>query len=154
MSVEIGDKAPDFILPTDGNGTVTLSQIRGSKVVIYFYPRDDTPGCTTEARGFRDAFSEFSKAGAIIIGVSRDTVASHDRFKTKYELPFILGSDKDGKICELFGVWVEKSMYGRKYLGIERATFLIDKQGVVRRIWRKVKIPGHSAAVLAAAQAL
>lgn len=154
MSVEIGDKAPDFTLPTDGNGTVTLSQIRGSKVVIYFYPRDDTPGCTTEACGFRDAFPEFSKAGAIIIGVSRDTVASHDRFKTKYELPFILGSDKDGKICELFGVWVEKSMYGRKYLGIERATFLIDKQGVVRGIWRKVKIPGHSAAVLAAAQAL
>lgn len=154
MNLEVGDKAPDFTLPTDGNGTVTLSQFKGSKVIVYFYPRDDTPGCTTEACGFRDAFPELSKADATVIGISRDSIASHDRFKKKYELPFILGSDKDGSVCELFGVWVEKSMYGRNYMGIERATFLIDGQGVVRGIWRKVKIPGHSAAVLAATEAL
>ena len=114
MSIEAGDKAPDFTLPTDGGSSVTLSKLRGGNVIVYFYPRDDTPGCTTEACGFRDAFPAFGKAKATVIGISRDSVASHDRFKKKYELPFILGSDKDGTVCEAFGVWVEKSMYGRK----------------------------------------
>lgn len=154
MSLDVGDKAPDFTLPTDGAGSVTLSKLKGCNVIVYFYPRDDTPGCTSEACGFRDAFPDFGKLDAAIIGISKDSVASHDRFKKKYELPFILASDKEGKVCEAFGVWVEKSMYGRKYMGIERATFLIDKKGVVREVWHKVKIPGHAAAVLAAVEAL
>jgi peroxiredoxin Q/BCP len=152
MSVEPGDKAPDFTLPTDGGGSVTLSKLRGRKVVLYFYPKDDTSGCTAEACGFRDAFPRFGGIDATVIGVSRDSVASHDKFKKKYELPFTLAADVDGKVCERYGVWVEKSMYGRKYMGIERATFLIDETGVIRQVWRKVKVPGHVEAVLAAAQ--
>jgi peroxiredoxin Q/BCP len=154
MTLDVGDKAPDFTLPTDGDGSVTLSKLKGSNVIVYFYPRDDTPGCTTEACSFRDAFPDFGKVKATIIGISKDTVASHNRFKKKYELPFILASDKDGTVCEAFGVWVEKSLYGRKYMGLERATFLIDKKGVVRQVWRKVKVAGHAAAVLAAVEAL
>ncbi|HWG80949.1 MAG TPA: thioredoxin-dependent thiol peroxidase [Stellaceae bacterium] len=154
MSIEIGDKAPDFTLSTDGNGKVTLSKLRGQKVVLYFYPKDDTTGCTAEACGFRDSFPKFGKIEAAVIGISKDSVASHDRFKKKYELPFILASDADGKVCEAYGVWVEKSMYGRKYMGIERATFLIDEKGVARGVWHKVKVPGHVDAVLAAAKAL
>ena len=154
MSIEIGDKAPDFTLSTDGNGKVTLSQLRGQKVVLYFYPKDDTTGCTAEACGFRDSFPRFGKIEAAVIGISKDSVASHDKFKKKYELPFILASDADGKVCEAYGVWVEKSMYGRKYMGIERATFLIDEKGVVRDVWHKVKVTGHVDAVLAAAKAL
>jgi thioredoxin-dependent peroxiredoxin len=154
MSIEIGDKAPDFTLATDGNGKVTLSKLRGQKVVLYFYPKDDTSGCTAEACGFRDSFPKFGKVEAVVIGISKDSVAAHDKFKKKYELPFILGSDVEGKVCESYGVWVEKSMYGRKYMGIERATFLIDEKGVVRGVWRKVKVPGHVDAVLAAAKAL
>jgi peroxiredoxin Q/BCP len=154
MSIEIGDKAPDFTLATDGNGKVTLSKLRGQKVVLYFYPKDDTSGCTAEACGFRDSLPKFGKVEAAIIGISKDSVASHDKFKKKYELPFMLASDSEGKVCEAYGTWVEKSMYGRKYMGIERATFLIDEKGVVRGVWHKVKVPGHVEAVLAAAKAL
>ncbi len=154
MSIEVGDKAPDFTLPTDGNGKVSLAKLRGQKVVLYFYPKDDTSGCTAEACGFRDSLPKFDKVEAAVIGVSRDSVASHDKFKKKHDLPFTLAADEDGKVCERYGVWVEKSMYGRKYMGIERATFLIDEKGVVRGVWRKVKVPGHVEAVLAAAKAL
>ncbi len=154
MSVKIGDKAPDFTMPTDGNGHVSLQQLRGKPVIVYFYPKDDTSGCTAEACGFRDSFPDYGKTGAVVVGISRDSVASHDKFKTKHALPFILGSDTDGKVTEDYGVWVEKSMYGRKYMGIERATFLIDKAGVVRNVWHKVKVTGHVAEVLKAVQAL
>ena len=154
MSVSVGEKAPDFTMPTDGNGSVTLSKLRGKPVVLYFYPKDDTSGCTAEACGFRDSFPDYGKTGATVIGVSRDPVASHDKFKKKHGLPFILASDQDGKVTERYGVWIEKSMYGRKYMGIERCTFLIDKDSVVRGVWHKVKVPGHVAEVLKAARAL
>jgi len=150
MSLEIGDKAPDFTLPTDGSGTVKLSDLRGQAVVLYFYPKDDTSGCTAEACQFRDLFPKFSRTEATVIGVSRDPVASHDKFKKKYKLPFTLASDDEGKVTERYGVWVQKSMYGRKYMGIERTTFLINDKGVIRGIWRKVKVPGHAEEVLAA----
>jgi len=154
MSVTIGDEAPDFTLPTDGNGTVTLSELRGKSVVLYFYPKDDTSGCTAQACGFRDSFPDYRGASATVIGISRDSVASHDKFKKKHELPFTLASDEAGEVCERYGVWVEKSMYGRKYMGIDRSTFLIGPDGVVRGAWRKVKVPGHVAEVLKAARAL
>ncbi|HVB17045.1 MAG TPA: thioredoxin-dependent thiol peroxidase [Stellaceae bacterium] len=154
MSVNVGDKAPDFTMPTDGNGTLTLSALRGKPVILYFYPKDDTSGCTAEACGFRDAIPDYGKTGAAVIGVSRDSVASHDKFKKKYQLPFTLASDSTGEVTERYGVWVEKSMYGRKYMGIDRSTFLIDKEGVVRGIWHKVKVGGHVADVLKAVQAL
>ncbi len=154
MSIETGDKAPDFTLQTDGNGKVQLSKLRGRKVVLYFYPKDDTSGCTAEACAFRDNLPKFGKLEAAVIGVSRDSVAAHDKFKKKYELPFPLAADEKGEVCEAYGVWVEKSMYGRKYMGIERTTFLIDEKGIVRGLWRKVKVPGHVEAVLAAAKAL
>jgi len=152
--IKPGDKAPDFTLPTDGNGKVTLAKLKGKKVILYFYPKDDTSGCTAEACGFRDNLPKFGRTDATVIGISRDSVASHDKFKKKYDLPFILGSDEDGKVCEAYGTWVEKSMYGRKYMGIERATFLIDAKGVVRNVWRKVKVAGHVDEVLAAAKAI
>jgi peroxiredoxin Q/BCP len=154
MSVELGDKAPDFTLPTDGADSVTLSKLNGKKVVLYFYPKDDTSGCTAEACGFRDSFPDYGGTGAVVIGISKDSVASHDKFKKKHGLPFILASDAGGDVCEKYGVWVEKSMYGRKYMGIERATFLIDGAGAVRGAWRKVRVPGHVAEVLKAARAL
>lgn len=154
MSLQIGDRAPDFTMPTDGGSKVSLASLKGRPVVLYFYPRDDTPGCTTEACGFRDALPDFSKVDAAIVGVSRDTVAKHDKFKAKYELPFTLGSDESGVVTEAYGVWVEKSMYGRKSMGIERATYLIDGAGVIRGIWRKVKVKGHVDEVLATVQAL
>lgn len=152
--VQLGKKAPDFKLPTDGDGTIALKDLKGQKVVLYFYPKDDTPGCTKEACGFRDALPDFSKVDAVVIGVSKDSVAKHDKFKAKYELPFTLAADEDGKVCEAYGTWIEKSMYGRKYMGIDRATFLIDEKGVLRGEWRKVKVKGHVEEVLAAAQAL
>jgi len=154
MSVKPSDKAPDFSLPTDGNGKVSLSKLKGKKVILYFYPKDDTSGCTAEACGFRDSLPKFGKSDAVVIGISRDCVASHDKFKKKYDLPFTLASDEDGKVCEAYGTWVEKSMYGRKYMGIERATFLIDPKGAIRNIWRKVKVTGHVEEVLAAAKAI
>jgi thioredoxin-dependent peroxiredoxin len=154
MSVKTGDKAPDFTLATDGDGKVTLSKLKGKKVILYFYPKDDTSGCTAEACGFRDNLPKFGRTDAAVIGISRDSVASHDRFKKKYDLPFMLASDEEGKVCEAYGTWVEKSMYGRKYMGIERCTFLLDGEGVVRGAWRKVRVPGHVAEVLKAARAL
>jgi peroxiredoxin Q/BCP len=154
MSVEEGRKAPDFSAPTDGGGKLKLSDLRGKPVVLYFYPKDDTPGCTTEACGFRDAMPDFKKLKAQVIGVSKDSVARHDKFKTKYELPFPLVSDEDGKVCEKYGTWIEKSLYGRKYMGIDRATFLIDKAGTVRKVWHKVKVAGHVDEVRDALKAL
>jgi peroxiredoxin Q/BCP len=154
MSIEPGGKAPDFTMKTDGNGTVSLSKLKGENVVLYFYPKDDTSGCTKEACDFRDNLPKFGKVDAVVIGVSRDSVESHDKFKKKYKLPFALASDEDGKVCEAYGTWVEKSMYGRKYMGIERATFLIDGKGIVRHVWRRVKVPGHVEDVLAAIKAL
>jgi peroxiredoxin Q/BCP len=154
MSPKPGDKAPDFTLPTDGGGKLSLSKLRGKKVILYFYPKDDTSGCTAEACGFRDNLPKFGKTDAMVIGVSRDSVASHDKFKKKHELPFTLAADEDGKVCEAYGTWVEKSMYGRKYMGIERATFLIDDKGVIRNVWRKVKVGGHVEEVLTAAKAI
>ena len=154
ITAKVGNKAPDFTLPADGGRTVKLSGLRGRKVVLYFYPKDDTPGCTKEACGFRDALPDFSKIDAVIVGLSKDSVAKHDKFKAKYDLPFALASDEDGKVCEAYGTWVEKSMYGRKYMGIDRATFLIDPAGKLRAEWRKVKVPGHVDEVLAAARDL
>jgi peroxiredoxin Q/BCP len=154
MTLTIGDTAPDFTIPTDGGGSVSLSKLKGKPVVLYFYPKDDTSGCTAEACGFRDSLPDYGATGAAVIGVSKDSVASHDKFKKKYELPFTLGADTTGEVCEAYGTWIEKSMYGRKYMGIERATFLIDKDGVIRGIWHKVKVGGHVAEVLKAAKAL
>jgi peroxiredoxin Q/BCP len=154
MTIEAGTPAPDFTLPTDGGASVTLSALRGRPVVLYFYPKDDTSGCTKEACGFRDAFPDFTGADAAIIGVSKDGVASHDKFKTKYALPFTLAVDAETAVAAAYGVWVEKSMYGRKYMGMDRATFLIDRDGVVRQVWRKVKVTGHVDAVLTALKAL
>jgi len=154
MTLKIGDKAPAFTLKTSGGGKISLSALKGQRIVLYFYPKDDTSGCTAEACGFRDAMPDFKKLGAAVIGVSRDSVASHDKFTDKYDLNFPLGADESGKTTEDYGVWVEKSMYGRKYMGIERATFLIDEKGVLRGIWRKVKVPGHVAEVAKAIKAL
>jgi peroxiredoxin Q/BCP len=149
-----GSLAPDFSAVIDDGSTLRLLSLRGAPVVLFFYPKDDTSGCTAEACGFRDNLPTFGKTDAVVIGVSRDSVASHDKFKKKHDLPFPLASDEDGKVCEAYGTWVEKSMYGRKYMGIERATFLIDGKGVIRNVWRKVKVPGHVEEVLAAAKAI
>ena len=154
MSVDVGDKAPAFTLPTDGGGEISLDDFKGKPLVLYFYPKDDTSGCTAEACAFRDALPDFSKVKAEIIGISRDPVKMHDKFKEKYALNFPLASDEEGKTCEAYGTWVAKSMYGRKYMGIERSTFLIDGKGVIREVWRKVKVPGHAEEVLKAAKAL
>ena len=148
-----GDRAPDFDLPTD-DGHVSLAGLKGKTVVLYFYPKDDTSGCTAEAQGFTAAAKDFAKANAVVVGVSKDTAAKHGKFKAKYDLDVVLGSAADDDVVERYGAWVEKSMYGRKYMGIDRSTFLIDKTGVIRRIWRKVKVPGHVEEVLKAAQAL
>ncbi|MDE1174642.1 MAG: peroxiredoxin [Parvibaculaceae bacterium] len=153
-SINIGDKAPAFDLPADGGGRVKLSSLKGKPVVLYFYPRDDTPGCTTEAIDFSALIGDFGKAGAAVIGVSKDSAAKHDKFKEKHDLKVILGADEDGKTIEAYGAWVEKSMYGKKYMGIDRSTILIDAKGAVRQIWRKVKVKGHAAEVLAAVEAL
>jgi peroxiredoxin Q/BCP len=154
MAVEAGQKAPGFDLPTDGGGRVRLEDFKGNPVVLYFYPKDDTSGCTKEATGFAAAYADFRAAGAEIIGVSKDDVTSHDKFKAKYGLPFPLGSDEDGQVVEAYGSWVEKSMYGRKYMGIDRSTFLIDGSGRIRRAWRQVKVPGHVEEVLQAVRDL
>ena len=153
-TLNIGDPAPDFTLATDSGGSITLSSLRGKKVIVYFYPKDDTPGCTKQACGFRDALPDFTGADATIIGISKDTVAAHDKFKEKYTLPFTLASDPDGKVVDSFGSWVEKMNYGKKYMGIDRSTFLIDGKGVVQGVWHKVKVDGHVDKVLAAAKAL
>jgi thioredoxin-dependent peroxiredoxin len=147
-ALKVGDKAPAFSMKTDGGGKVSLSGLKGQNVVLYFYPKDDTSGCTAQACGFRDSLPKFGKIDAAVVGVSRDSVESHDKFKKKHKLNFALGADETGEVTEDYGVWVEKSMYGRKYMGIERATFLIDGKGVIRGIWRKVKVPGHVEEVL------
>lgn len=149
-----GDKAPAFSLPVDDGGTISLKDLKGEIVALYFYPKDDTPGCTKEALAFTEAAAKFKRAGARIIGVSKDSLARHDKFKKKHGLKVALASDEKGEMLEKYGVWVEKTLYGRKYMGIERATFLIDAKGVIRRIWRKVKVPGHAEAVLDAVKAL
>ena len=154
MTLDVGDKAPSFSLATDGGGKVTSASLKGKNVILYFYPKDDTSGCTAEAYGFRDSHPNFKKADAVVIGVSRDSVASHDKFKKRFDLNFQLGADETGKVTEDYGVWVEKSMYGRKYMGIERATFLIDGRGVIQGVWRKVKVPGHVEEVLKAVKGL
>lgn len=150
---EEGDKAPDFNMPADGGGTISLGDYSGRNLVLYFYPRDDTPGCTKEAIAFTGMADDFAAANTAIVGVSRDTVAKHDKFKAKHDLTVALGSDEDGKVCEDYGVWVEKNMYGRKSMGIERSTFLIGGDGRIRKVWRKVKVAGHAEAVLEAARA-
>ena len=154
MSVSEGDKAPAFAMTTDGGGTVSLKDLKGQPVVLYFYPKDSTPGCTKEACAFRDLMPDFSGIDAAIIGVSKDSVKRHDNFKAKYELPFTLASDEDGSVCEAYGTWVQKKLYGREYMGIERATFLIDGTGVIRKVWRKVKVAGHAEDVLESAKFL
>ena len=149
-----GQVAPEFDLPRDGGGNLALSELRGRKVVLYFYPKDDTSGCTTEAIDFSRLKPEFESAGAVVVGMSPDSVKSHDKFKTKHGLAVELVSDEDKKVLEAYGVWAEKSMYGRKYMGVERTTFLIGPDGKVARVWRKVKVPGHAEEVLEAVKAL
>lgn len=154
MPINIGNKAPNFNLPANGEQTASLKSLTGKNVIVYFYPKDDTPGCTKEACGFRDAMPDFKKANAVIIGISKDTIAKHEKFISKYDLNFSLASDEDNSMCDDYEVWKEKNMYGRKYMGIERSTFLIDEKGVLRAEWRKVKVPGHVDEVLAAVKAL
>ena len=144
-----GDKAPSFNMPTNTGEEVSLSKLKGQKVVLYFYPRDDTPGCTKEACGFRDDFSKYKKSGAVVIGVSKDSVESHRKFIDKYDLNFILATD-DGNVCEKYDAWLLKNMYGKKYFGIGRSTFLIDTRGNINKIWPKVKVDGHVEEVLKA----
>lgn len=148
--IEVGQAAPDFSLADQDGRAVSLSGCKGSPIVLYFYPKDDTPGCTKEACAFRDAFAEYRKRGARILGISPDEPASHAKFVKKYELPFTLLADPEHKVCEMFGVWKEKNMYGRKSMGVERTTFLIDGKGIVRAAFPRVKVDGHSDAVLAA----
>jgi peroxiredoxin Q/BCP len=151
---DVGHPAPDFTLPRDGGEPLTLSALRPKAVVLYFYPKDDTPGCTKEAIAFSEHLEAFAEANAVIVGVSKDTVAKHDKFIAKHDLRVALVSDADGTVCEDYGTWIEKNMYGKTYMGIERATFLIDGSGTLRQIWNKVKVPGHAEAVLEAVKAL
>jgi peroxiredoxin Q/BCP len=153
-TLEVGDKAPDFSLPDHAGNTVTLGGFAGKSLVLYFYPKDDTSGCTKEAIEFNAHAKAFAAAGAVVLGVSPDSPASHAKFKAKHDLSLPLASDEDKTMLEAYGVWAEKSMYGRKYMGVERTTFLIKPDGMIAAIWRKVKVPGHAEAVLAAAKAL
>ena len=154
QALATGGAAPDFQLPADGGKTISLNDFRGRKLVLYFYPKDDTSGCTAEAIAFNGLKKSFAEAGADIVGVSADSVASHEKFKKKYSLDFPLASDETKAMLEAYGVWAEKSMYGRKYMGVERTTMLIDAGGKVAKIWSKVKVPGHAEDVLAAAKAI
>ncbi|RBW60180.1 peroxiredoxin [Ruegeria sp. A3M17] len=151
---DVTDIAPDFTLPRDGGGEVTLSDLRGGAVVLFFYPRDDTPGCTKESIGFSEQLQAFADAGAQVFGISRDSIAKHDKFVAKHSLTTPLLSDEGSSVCEDYGVWVEKNMYGKKSMGIQRSTFLIDGEGKIANVWRKVKVPGHVDEVLAAVHAL
>jgi peroxiredoxin Q/BCP len=153
-TINVGDKAPSFMLETDGGGKVTLKDFAGHPLVLYFYPKDDTSGCTKEAMDFSAAAGRFKKLGIPVVGVSKDSVASHDKFKKKHDLTIALASDPEGQAIESYGSWVQKSMYGRTYMGIDRSTFLIDGKGKITRIWRKVRVPGHVEAVLEAAKSL
>ncbi|MCJ2131766.1 peroxiredoxin [Methylobacterium sp. E-045] len=154
MPLDTGDHAPAFTLPGAGGEEISLGALKGRKVALYFYPKDDTSGCTLEAQGFNALGTAFGEADAVVVGVSPDTVKSHDKFRAKYDLTFPLASDESKAMLEAYGVWVEKSMYGRKYMGVERTTVLIDREGRIARIWSKVKVPGHAEEVLAAARAL
>ncbi len=149
MAIGLGDQIPDLTLPSTSGEMVSLGKFKGKKVVLYFYPKDDTPGCTKEACGFRDLKTDFERHNAVILGVSKDSVASHQKFTEKYKLPFDLLSDSDGKLSEAFGVWQEKSFMGKKYMGIVRSTFLIDENGKIIKEWRNLKVPGHMEDVLA-----
>jgi peroxiredoxin Q/BCP len=149
-----GDRAPPFKLPADGGSEISTAQLKGKPFIVYFYPKDDTSGCTKEAISFTEEKRKFDSLGVEIIGISKDTAASHEKFKKKYKLGITLGSDSEIKVAQAYGVWVEKSLYGRRYMGMERATFLIDAKGVIKQIWRKVRVPGHVAAVLEAARTL
>lgn len=153
-NIGIGDTAPDFQLPGDGGTTVTLAAHRGGIVVLFFYPKDDTSGCTAEAVAFTALKPQFDAIGARLIGMSPDSVKRHDKFKAKYDLDVALASDEEKSVLETYGVWVEKSMYGRRYMGVERTTLLIDREGVIVRVWNKVKVPGHAEDVLKAAREL
>lgn len=150
----IGQTAPQFELPRDGGGTLSLTSLKGKSVVLYFYPKDDTSGCTAEAIDFSGLKADFEKAGAVVIGISPDSAKSHAKFKSKHDLAVDLVADEERKTIEAYGVWVEKSMYGRKYMGVERSTFLIAPDGSIARIWNKVKVPGHAREVLEAVRAL
>ncbi len=149
-ALEPGDPAPAFDLPSAGGGRVSLKGFKGKRTVLYFYPKDDTSGCTTQALNFTEKAKQFAAAEVVVVGVSRDSPAKHDKFAAKHGLTHILASDEDGAVCEAYGVWVEKILYGRRYMGIERATFLIDSKGRLLRAWRKVKVPGHVDEVLVA----
>ncbi len=146
-ALNIGDQAPDFTLPTDGGGALTLSSLQGQKVVLYFYPKDDTPGCTKVSCSFNDTLTAFNALNTALIGISKCSVKKHDKFKAKYDLKFPLVSDEENDTCERYGTWIEKSMYGRKYMGIDRSTFLINEDGTIAHIWRKVKVTDHVEAV-------
>ena len=154
MSIKVGNPVPDFTLPTDGGKKISLKDLKGKNVVLYFYPKDDTPGCTREACAFRDNLPKFTSSDATVIGVSRDSGESHDQFKAKYQLPFTLASDADGKLSEAFGAWGERERDGKKTMGMIRSTFLIDKKGVVRKEWRNVNVDGHAEEVLNAVKTL
>jgi peroxiredoxin Q/BCP len=154
IELQPGDKAPPFRLPTDGGGEAALATLKGKTVVLYFYPKDDTSGCTAEAIDFSAHAKAFGSEGATIIGISKDSATSHDKFKAKHKLKVSLAADEETKVAHDYGVWVEKSMYGRRYMGMERATFLIDGKGVIRNVWRKVKVAGHAAEVLEAVRKL
>ena len=147
-TIQAGDQAPDFILAGDGNQSVNLSGLRGKIVVLYFYPKDDTAGCTNQAKAFSEAAEQLAAVGAVVIGVSKDSVSSHNKFKAKHDLNLTLASDPEGMVVEAYGCWVPKSMYGRNYMGIERSTFLIDEAGTIFKIWRKVKVPNHAKTVI------
>lgn len=151
--LKTGSKAPDFTLPTDGGGEISLKQFKGQKVVLYFYPKDDTPGCTAESCSFNENLSKFNKLDVQVIGLSKCSVKKHDKFKEKYGLKFPLASDENGDVCERYGTWIEKSMYGKKYMGIDRSTFLIDENGKIAALWRNVKVPGHVEEVMEAVKA-
>ncbi|MFK8076184.1 MAG: peroxiredoxin [Granulosicoccus sp.] len=153
-SPEIDQSAPDFDLPATGDKNISLSSLAGQNVVLYFYPRDDTPGCTTESQDFRDMSTDFEKASTLILGISQDSIKSHEKFKAKHAMPFELLSDESGAVCEAYDVIKLKKMYGKEFMGIERSTFLIDAKGILRKSWLKVKVPGHVAEVLESAQAL
>jgi peroxiredoxin Q/BCP len=154
MSLTVGSKAPNFSLPATDGREISLESLKGRKVVLYFYPKDDTSGCTLEAQNFQALKADFAAAGTEIVGVSPDSLKSHDKFRAKYDLRFPLASDEEKSMLEAYGVWVEKSMYGRTYMGVERTTVLIDRDGTIARVWNKVKVPGHAEEVLAAAKAL
>jgi thioredoxin-dependent peroxiredoxin len=148
MTLNIGDEAPDFTLASDENQQVSLKSLRGKKVLLYFYPKDNTPGCTRESCDFRDASPQFSKHNTVIFGISKDSPSKHQKFKAKYQLPFALLADESGDVCQAYGVLNKKSLFGNTFLGITRSTFLIDEQGIIRAIWRKVKVTGHTTEVL------